>query len=109
MAESHGDLDGVETSSVLREPGNLTQMHEKLTSSDESHDKENLLVSLEDVAHANQEWMVSLEQDIFLQSSRLHLVILNDHVFSERLHGINIVRSPLLNEENFSEGAAAND
>ena len=67
MTQSHGHLNGVETGSLLWEPGYLSQVHEQFTATDESHDEENLVVSLEHVAHAHQEWMVSLEQNIFLE------------------------------------------
>ena len=39
---------------------------DKLTASDESHDKENLLIRLEHVAHSNKEWVIGLQKDVLL-------------------------------------------
>ncbi len=64
-------------------------MHEKLTSTDEAHDEENLFGRLENVAHADKEWMVGFKQNIFLEFGRFHLVILQNHVFAQRLHRIH--------------------
>ena len=82
VAEGHGDLDGVEAGSVLREASDLAQVHEKLATSDESHDEENLLLSLEHVAHSDEEWVIRLQKDIFLQSGRLDLIVLDDNILS---------------------------
>lgn len=82
VTQRHRDLDGVELSSLFRESGNLAQVHEELTTTHESHDEKDFLFSLEDVAHAHQERMVSLKQDVFLELCRLNLVVLDDHVFT---------------------------
>lgn len=67
MTESHGDLDSVKTRSLFWEASNLTQMREELTATDKTHDEEDLVLSLEDVVHANKEWMISLHQNVLLQ------------------------------------------
>ena len=66
VAEGHGDLNSIEAGTLLWETSDLAQVHEKLATSDESHDKENLLLGLEHVAHSNEEWVVSLQKDVLL-------------------------------------------
>ena len=83
MAQCHGDLDRVEAGTLLWETGHLSEMHEEFTTTDESHDEENLLLSLEHVAHTDKEGVIGLKQDVLFESSRLNLVVLNDHVLSE--------------------------
>lgn len=80
MAESHGDLDGVEAGPILWEPSHLPQVHKKLTTTDESHNEEDFLLSLEDVAHTDKEGVVCLQQDVLLEPGRLHLIVLDNHV-----------------------------
>ena len=60
MTKSHGNLDSIETRPFFWETGNLAQMGEKFTTSDESHYEEHFLFRLENVVHAHQEWMISL-------------------------------------------------
>lgn len=91
MTQSHSNLDCIELCPILWESGHLTQVGEELSSSHESHDKEDLLVGLEHVAHTNEEWMVGLQEDIFLQFGRLDLVILNNDILAERLHGEDLI------------------
>jgi len=64
-------------------------MHEQLSSSNELHDEENLLVCLEDVLHTNKEWMIGLEQYIFLEKGTLNLVVVKDNILSKTLHSVN--------------------
>ena len=68
MAESHGDLNGVEPSAFFGEASHLAEVHKQLSATHEAHHKEDLLLRLEHVAHANQEGVVSLEEDVLLQA-----------------------------------------
>lgn len=109
MTECHGDLNGVEAGTLLREASHLSQVHEKFTATNESHHEENLLLRLEHVAHTDKEGVIGLEQDVLFESSRLNLVVLDDHVLSQRLHRVHLVRTSLLHQEHFSERATTND
>ena len=60
VSEGHSNLDSVKTGAIFWEPSHLSKMHEKLTTTDEPHDEEDFLLSLEDVAHSNKERMISL-------------------------------------------------
>jgi len=61
VTERHGDLDCVEACALFWESGDLSQVHEEFSSAHESHDEEDLLFGLEDVAHAYQEGVVCLQ------------------------------------------------
>lgn len=58
LRESQSDLSGEELGLVLIESLDLHEMLEKLTTLDELHDEVNAELILEDVFHANEEWMV---------------------------------------------------
>ena len=67
VAKSKCNLDCVETCVVLWETSDLTQVHEKLSSSYKTHHKEDLLISLEHVTHSYKERMISFEQNVLFQ------------------------------------------
>ena len=52
-ADGHADLDSVEPGTVFREALGLAQVHKELSSPDKPHDKEDLGVSLEHIAHSD--------------------------------------------------------
>jgi hypothetical protein len=91
VSNGQSHLSRVELGSIFSKSSAISQVHEQLTSSDESHDEEDLLVSLEHIVHTNQEGMISLEQDFFFQLCAFYLVIIDDHILSQRLHGINFL------------------
>ena len=84
-------------------------MHEEFSASDEAHDKEYLLFSLEDVVHADQEWVVCLHKDLLLQLGRLYLVIVENDIFAKRLHCVYFFRVLLFNQEHFPKTASSNN
>jgi len=76
VADSHAHLDRVEASTVFGESLCVAEVHKQLTTSHESHYEEDLLRRLEHVAHTDKEGVVSLQQNIFLEFGRFHLVVL---------------------------------
>lgn len=66
VAESIGDDGRVELRPVFLEVASFSKVHEQLTSSDELHYEENLLVSLKHVLHAHKERVIGLHQDFLL-------------------------------------------
>ena len=86
MSKCHGNLNCIKTGSIFREASYLTQMHKQFASSHKAHYKEDLLFSLKHIAHPYQEWMIGLQQNVFLQACRLDLVKFYYNVFSQRLH-----------------------
>ena len=75
-------LDGIETSSILRESRHLSEVHKQLTTSDKSHHEKDLCLRLEDITHSYEERMVRLEQDVLLKPCRLNLIVLDDNILS---------------------------
>ena len=84
-------------------------MHKKLATAHKPHYEEDLLFGHEDVAHANQEWMVSLQQNIFFQLGRSYLVVVKNHIFTQTLHSVNFLIVFFLYQENLSEATSANN
>ena len=109
MAESHGNLDCVETRPFFWESCDLAQVGEKFTTSDESHYEEHFLFRLENVVHAHQKWVISLHKNVLLQLCRLNLVVLDDNILAQGFHGVGIVCASLLHKEHLAERAATND
>jgi len=66
VSNSHCDLGGVELDYIFREPLLALEDFVELTTSDERHDKVQSELRLEEIVHANQERMITAEQDIFL-------------------------------------------
>lgn len=48
--------------------------------------------------------MVNLAQDILFQLDVFHLLVLQNNVFSDALHRVQLVCGGVLYEENFAEG-----
>ena len=105
--ECHGER--VELRSLLLELPVLAQVHEELATSDELHDKVELGVGLEHVLHADEEGVVRLLQDLLLEHRRLDLVVVEDHVLAQGLHGVDIISAFLLHEEHLSKRALADN
>lgn len=76
VSNSEADLYCIEFSVIFRETRQLTKMREKLSSTYESHDKEDFRLGLEDVMHSNKVRVVSHEENIFLEFSRFNLIVL---------------------------------
>ena len=83
-------------------------MHKKLSSSNEFHNEENLLIGLENVLHTNKERMISLKENFLFQKCWFNLIIINNDVFSQRFHSIYFSIISFLNQENFTERTSTN-
>ena len=57
----------MEACAIFRKALGVAQVHKKFTAAHEAHDEENLLGRLKNVAHADEEGMVSFQQNIFLE------------------------------------------
>jgi len=53
--------------------------------------------------------MIALEHDILLQNGVLYLVLLNQDILSDGLHGIKFLVCLELGQEHLSEGASSDD
>ena len=88
FSNADNDLRRIKLDHSFREPLLLLENLVELTSVNKWHHKVETSVRLEHVLHAAQEWMVRLKEYVFLQRSRLDLVILNQHVFSDGFNGV---------------------
>jgi len=110
MADSHDHLHRVEADDVLLEAVVFTEMGEKFTSADESHHKEDFGLGLEYVFHADEEGMISHLQDILLKLRSLYLIIIQNSVFSQRLHRKHFRTIAFqLHKENLPKSASSNN
>ena len=108
MSQSQGNGKSIELGPLFWELSHLSEMHEKFSTSDKLHYEEDFLISLEHIFHTDQKWMISFLQNFLLEQCRLNLVIIENDVLSQRLHGINFATSCFLDEEDFSETAPSN-
>lgn len=84
-------------------------MREELSSTYESHNKEDLGLSLEHEVHSHEEGVVSHEENIFLQFGRLNLIVLQDDILGQGLHGVNLRRIVFLDHQEYlTERSASN-
>lgn len=109
MTKGESDGQRVKLGSLLGELARLAQVHEKLTTAHKFHDEVDSLVVLEHELHANEEWMISLLQNLLLEHRRLNLVELKDGVLTQSLHCVQILRVLLLNQEDLTEATLTND
>lgn len=86
IAESEGNLGRIKLSFLLTESLLLGQVLEKLTSLDELHDEVDAMGLLEYVVHANDERMVHLIKDQFLDLERLNRLMLNHDILADAFH-----------------------
>ena len=84
-------------------------MSEELTTFDEVHKEENSDRVLENVLHADDEWVINIVEDIFLKLKRIHLFIFQYDILSDTFHSVNFSSLIMLNLEDFSEGSLANN
>ena len=84
-------------------------MHKQLTTSDKLHNEEDFKIRLEYKLHTNKEWMICLLQDIFFKHGGFNLVIVQNDILPERLHGIDRASVILLDKEHFSKTTFSND
>lgn len=60
----------------------------EIASSDILEKEVDPILILKDKVHAQHEWIISLEQNIFLILSILHLVLIYENIFIDSLHSI---------------------
>ena len=83
-------------------------MSEQLASFDEFHDKVDAEIILEHVLHVHDKWMFDGVQYILLKLDVLKLFIIDDYIFADALHSINLLRVLVLHQIYLPERAFAN-
>ena len=84
-------------------------MLEKLTTLDELHDEVDAVCLLEDVVHANDEWMVHLVQYELLNLQRLDRLVLDNHIFPNAFHRLVLVVQLVVNQVYLAKSSPSND
>ena len=84
-------------------------MLEELATLDELHDEVDAVGFLEDVVHANDEGMVNLVKDELLDLERLDRLVLDDHILSNALHGVELIILFVVDEVDFAESTATDN
>ena len=56
----------------------------------EAHEEIDSEFVLEHILHVYYEWMLNVEQDVLLQLDVVVLLIINDNIFSDALHSIDV-------------------
>lgn len=64
---------------------------------------------LEDEVHRVDEWVVRLEQNVFLVLDVLDLLLLQQEVLVDALHGVHLSHLAVRDQEHFTEAAFVND
>lgn len=107
MRQSERDLGCKELGLVLREHAHFDQVAEEFATLDELHQEVDTVLILEYVLHVDQEWVIDLAQDVFLQLNILHLLIFENDILANDLHGEQLLGSNLLDQEHLTEGTLA--
>ncbi len=84
-------------------------MLEEFSSSNKVHKEIDTVLFLEDIIHADEEGMSHLQEDLLLKTEVFKLFIIDDDVFPNTFHGINLLLLVMLNQEHFTERALADD
>lgn len=108
VPKRQGDLCRVEFRLILGKALLLRKVLEELATLDKVHDEINSIGLLEHVVHSDDEWMVDLKQDQFLDFKRVYGVMLNDDVFSDDLHSVQPIVALAFNQENLTKSATTN-
>ena len=109
VPKSKSNLSRIEASALLSETALFRKMLEEFTSLNEVHDKVDAEVLDEHVVHGDNEGMVNLIQYLLFQMQIFQAVMLKNDILPYAFHRIKLLGVPILNQEDFSEGALSND
>mmetsp|Transcript_46424 Transcript_46424/g.61484 ORF Transcript_46424/g.61484 Transcript_46424/m.61484 type:complete len:245 (+) Transcript_46424:821-1555(+) len=107
MRKCESNLSCEELSLVLREHSHLNEMAEELTTLDKLHEEVDTVLVLEDILHVDEEGVVDLTQDVFLELDVFHLLVLQNDILPDDLHGVELAGLRMLDEEDLAEGTLA--
>jgi len=88
VSNSNCHLGSIEQNLALLESLLTLENFVKFSTSNEWHDKVKSKVVLEKIVHTDQEWMITLEHDIFFENCVIYLIVLNKDIFT---NGLNCV------------------
>lgn len=91
FSDSQHNLGGVKPHDILWEALLGLEDFVELAAPDERHHEVESGFALEEVVHSDQEWVVGLEHDVFLEHSRLDLVVLDQHVLANSFDCVQLL------------------
>ena len=109
VAKSQCNLSSIELSLLFTESLFFWQVFEEFASLNEVHNEVDSVRLLEHIVHANDEWVIHLVQNQFLNLQTVDGLVLDDHVFSDTFHGVEFATDLALHQIHFAKGASAND
>lgn len=93
VTDSQANLKRVELYYRLWKPFVRLKYFVELATTHERHHKIEACLTLEEVVHTAEEWMVTAEQDIFFQPRVLHLLEVEKNVLSDCLDRVLFTRT----------------
>ena len=108
VADGYGHLSCIEEYLLFLEALLCLKDFIHFSSSHKRHDEVQPEVVLEEELHANQERMVALKHDIFLENGVINLIVLYQNVFPDTLASIQHLGLLVLTQEHFSESTTTN-
>lgn len=90
VSQSNSNLCDLEPRLLFGEPFHLVKVSEQLPSLDEFHQEVYSKLILEHIVHANDERVLDCIENVLFQFNVLILLIIDDYIFSDAFHGVNI-------------------
>ena len=109
MSQSNSHLCNHKSCLLLGESSDFDEVPKKLASLDEFHEEEDAILILENVIHTHNEGMTNVIENVLLELKRIHLLVLNNDILSNTLHGINLAGLAMFDLKDFSKGTFTHD
>lgn len=107
--DGENDLCNVEASDVLGKDLILNEHSHEIASWQELHQHVQEVLVLEGGVELDDPWAVRLGQNVTLSTNVGELILLEHLTLDQRLHGVDLAISSLLNQLNLTKSTLAND
>ena len=72
------------------------------------HNEVNPSFALEHIVHANNEGVIYVIENVFLELDVIKLFVINNSILSDTLHSVEVLGIDVLHKEHLSEGSLSN-
>jgi len=103
VSKSHGNLGSIKLNFVFLKPSLSLEEPVEFSSSDEGHDEKESEFRHEEVLHANQELVLTLKHDVFLQLGVFDLVVFDQNVLPYNFYCVELLVKLELRQKHFAE------
>lgn len=103
IPEGKSNLSNKEADSVFIKATFFTEVIEKSAASYVAHKEVYPELVLKDIIHRKHEWMLSLKEYVLLILSVLYLLLVNDYVFIDSFHCIQLASVLVNNKKNLAK------